>query len=40
MEQLPDLARQSAPLEKATLTGDDLAEVVFTSGTTRSEGRC
>src|SRR3989475_7130260 len=34
MEQLPDLARQCAPLEKAALTGDDLAEVVFTSGTT------
>jgi long-chain acyl-CoA synthetase len=34
MEVLPDLARQCAPLEKATLTGDDLAEVVFTSGTT------
>jgi len=34
MEVLPDLARQCAPLEKAALTGDDLAEVVFTSGTT------
>jgi long-chain acyl-CoA synthetase len=34
MEILPDLARQCAPLEKAALTGDDLAEVVFTSGTT------
>jgi long-chain acyl-CoA synthetase len=34
MELLPDLARQCAPLEKAALTGDDLAEVVFTSGTT------
>jgi long-chain acyl-CoA synthetase len=34
MERLPDLARACAPLEKATLTGDDLAEVVFTSGTT------
>jgi long-chain acyl-CoA synthetase len=31
---LPDLARQCAPLEKAGLTGDDLAEIVFTSGTT------
>jgi long-chain acyl-CoA synthetase len=34
MERLPDLARQCAPLEKAGLTGDDLAEIVFTSGTT------
>jgi long-chain acyl-CoA synthetase len=34
MERLPDLARHYAPLEKANLTGDDLAEVVFTSGTT------
>lgn len=34
MEVLPDLARQCAPLEKVALTGDDLAEVVFTSGTT------
>jgi long-chain acyl-CoA synthetase len=34
MERLPDLARQCVPLEKAALTGDDLAEVVFTSGTT------
>src|SRR4030081_2387673 len=34
MEVLPDLARQCAPLPKAALTGDDLAEVVFTSGTT------
>jgi long-chain acyl-CoA synthetase len=34
MELLPDLARQCAPLEKAAITGDDLAEVVFTSGTT------
>jgi long-chain acyl-CoA synthetase len=34
MERLPDLARECAPLEKADLTGDDLAEVVFTSGTT------
>jgi long-chain acyl-CoA synthetase len=34
MEVLPDLARQCLPLEKAALTGDDLAEVVFTSGTT------
>jgi long-chain acyl-CoA synthetase len=34
MERLPDLARECPPLEKADLTGDDLAEVVFTSGTT------
>jgi long-chain acyl-CoA synthetase len=34
MERLPDLARECLPLEKAALTGDDLAEVVFTSGTT------
>jgi long-chain acyl-CoA synthetase len=34
MELLPDLARECLPLEKAALTGDDLAEVVFTSGTT------
>src|SRR6266508_1212536 len=34
MERLPDLARECAPLEKAVLSGDDLAEVVFTSGTT------
>jgi long-chain acyl-CoA synthetase len=34
MEVVTDLARQCAPLEKAALTGEDLAEVVFTSGTT------
>ena len=34
MERLPDLARDCPPLEKAALTGDDLAEIVFTSGTT------
>jgi long-chain acyl-CoA synthetase len=34
MERLPDLARICPPLPKAALTGDDLAEVVFTSGTT------
>jgi long-chain acyl-CoA synthetase len=34
MERLPDLARQCPPLDKAKLTGEDLAEVVFTSGTT------
>src|SRR5207249_12298176 len=34
MEQLPDLSRNRAPLDKAPITGDDLAEIVFTSGTT------
>ena len=34
LERLPDLARECAPLVKADLTGEDLAEVVFTSGTT------
>jgi long-chain acyl-CoA synthetase len=34
MERLPDLARECPSLAKAALTGDDLAEVVFTSGTT------
>ena len=34
MEQLPDLARGVAPLAAADLDGDDLAEIVFTSGTT------
>ena len=34
MERLIDLARECAPLAKAALTADDLAEVVFTSGTT------
>jgi long-chain acyl-CoA synthetase len=34
MEVLPDLARECPPLEKVAVTGDDLAEVVFTSGTT------
>jgi long-chain acyl-CoA synthetase len=34
MERLPDLARICPPLPKAALAGDDLAEVVFTSGTT------
>ena len=34
MERLPDVARECPPLAKAALTGDDLAEVVFTSGTT------
>jgi long-chain acyl-CoA synthetase len=34
MERLVDLARECAPLEKAPLAGGDLAEVVFTSGTT------
>jgi long-chain acyl-CoA synthetase len=34
MERLPDLARGMAPLAAADLDGDDLAEIVFTSGTT------
>ncbi len=34
MERLTDLARGLPPLPKAELSGDDLAEVVFTSGTT------
>jgi long-chain acyl-CoA synthetase len=34
MERLIDLARECAPLAKAALAADDLAEVVFTSGTT------
>jgi len=34
MEQLPDLARGVAPLAAADLAGTDLAEIVFTSGTT------
>lgn len=34
MEQLPDLALDCAPLPAAELSGDDLAEIVFTSGTT------
>ena len=34
MEALPDLSRQCAPLDKAPITEADLAEVVFTSGTT------
>jgi long-chain acyl-CoA synthetase len=34
MERLIDLARECAPLAQAALTADDLAEVVFTSGTT------
>ncbi|MEP7003937.1 MAG: AMP-binding protein [Chloroflexota bacterium] len=34
MEQLPDLARGMAPLAAAEIDGDDLAEIVFTSGTT------
>ena len=34
MEQLPDLARGVTPLAPAELSGDDLAEIVFTSGTT------
>ncbi|HSW94668.1 MAG TPA: AMP-binding protein [Patescibacteria group bacterium] len=34
MEKLPELAAERAPLPAAVLDGDDLAEVVFTSGTT------
>ncbi|HEV8470104.1 MAG TPA: AMP-binding protein, partial [Candidatus Limnocylindria bacterium] len=34
MEQLPDRARLKEPLPKADVGPDDLAEVVFTSGTT------
>lgn len=34
MEKLPELAAGRAPLPAAVLDGDDLAEVVFTSGTT------
>ncbi len=34
MEQLPDLARGGAPVAAVDLSGDDLAEIVFTSGTT------
>ncbi|HET8569174.1 MAG TPA: AMP-binding protein [Candidatus Limnocylindria bacterium] len=34
METLPDRARSAAPLPKADTRPDDLAEVVFTSGTT------
>ncbi len=34
VESLPDLARDCAPLPRAALTGDDLVEVIFTSGTT------
>jgi len=34
MEALPDRSRGNAPLPAADLEGDDLAEIVFTSGTT------
>ncbi|MEW5991674.1 MAG: AMP-binding protein [Chloroflexota bacterium] len=34
IETLPDLARRAEPLPPAEVTGDDLAEIVFTSGTT------
>src|SRR5439155_16021245 len=34
MEKLPDRARLKEPLPKADVRPDDLAEVVFTSGTT------
>ena len=34
IEQLPDLARRAEALPAAPIGGDDLAEIVFTSGTT------
>ena len=34
VEQLPDLARRTEPIEAAHVTRDSLAEIVFTSGTT------
>ncbi len=34
IETLPDEARRAAPLPAAPVTADDLAEIVFTSGTT------
>ena len=34
IEELPDRSRGSVPLAKPDLTGDDLVEIVFTSGTT------
>jgi long-chain acyl-CoA synthetase len=34
IEQLPDLARRAEPLPPADITPEDLAEIVFTSGTT------
>ncbi len=34
IEQLPDLARRTEPLPPAPIGRDDLAEIVFTSGTT------
>jgi long-chain acyl-CoA synthetase len=34
IEQLPDLARRADPIEPASIGPDDLAEIVFTSGTT------
>jgi long-chain acyl-CoA synthetase len=34
VETLPDLARRAAPIEPAKIERDDLAEIVFTSGTT------
>ena len=34
VETLPDLARRAAPIEAAKVERDDLAEIVFTSGTT------
>ncbi len=34
IEQLPDRARRATPVDAAPITGDSLAEIVFTSGTT------
>ncbi len=34
IEQLPDRARRATPMDAAPITGDSLAEIVFTSGTT------
>jgi Long-chain acyl-CoA synthetases (AMP-forming) len=34
VEHLPDAARRATPIEPAHVTGDTLAEIVFTSGTT------
>src|SRR5918995_4472931 len=34
VESLPDLARRATPIEAAAVTGETLAEIVFTSGTT------
>jgi long-chain acyl-CoA synthetase len=34
VESLPDLARRAEPMAAASISGDSLAEIVFTSGTT------